>query len=145
MSSTDINWHMVGSGPLLETCKKQYLSSINFHGAVTNMETIWSNVDLLCITSIYEGLPLVLLEAMSRGIPVISFDVGSIKEVLTDREYIINPGDLYRMNSCIESHFLNIIEAREVMSQRARSKVIKKYSSQVVVSQLLTFYQECLL
>jgi glycosyltransferase involved in cell wall biosynthesis len=143
--SDNIKWNMVGVGPLLATCKKEFGSSINFHGAVYNMGTVWPDIDLLCITSLYEGLPLIVLEAMSRGIPVISFDVGSVKEVLTDVEYIISLGDLGQMISCIESHFDKTIEARKIMSERSRTKIITTYSSKVVVPQLLSFYQECLL
>ena len=40
--------------------------------------------DALCLTSIYEGLPLVILEAMSVGVPVLSTPVGGIPETIKD-------------------------------------------------------------
>ena len=39
-------------------------------------------MNILMITSHKEGLPFVLLEALSRGVPVVSTDVGGIKEVV---------------------------------------------------------------
>lgn len=144
LPSSGINWHMVGAGPLLAVCQEKYGNSIHFHGAITNMESVWPNVDMLCITSIFEGLPLVLLEAMSRGIPVVSFDVGNVKEVLPYKEYIIKPSDISGMSSRIHEHFLKSIESRMLMAENMRAAVISRFSSDVIIPKILVFYNECL-
>lgn len=46
----------------------------------------YSAADALLFTSIAENFPLVILEAMSCGLPIAAFDVGGVKEVLTHRE-----------------------------------------------------------
>lgn len=143
-NSEGINWHMVGSGPLLETCQEKYGETVRFHGSVTNMGSVWPDVDMLCITSLYEGLPLVLLEAMSRGIPVVSFDVGSVGDVLDDKEYIIDKFDILEMNTRIKMHFKKSAESRFAMSQRARSIITNNLSSAVILPRLLALYDECL-
>lgn len=143
-SSTDFEWHMVGTGPLLDFCVKTYSKTVHFHGAILDMDTLWQKVDLLLITSSYEGLPFVLLEAMSRGIPVVSFDVGSVKEVISELHYVIEPFDLAKMKQVIDCHFLKSIEERVAMAQRARNKAIDHYSKTIVISQLEAFYQGCL-
>lgn len=140
----DLNWHMVGTGPLLDTCQENHANIIHFHGQISDMDSIWPDVDLLCITSTYEGLPLVLLEAMSRGIPVVSFDIGSIKEIQTDVEYIIEPYDLLKMTQCISTHFLKSLEERTIMANNARSKIISTYSREGVVSKIEAYYNECI-
>lgn len=142
-SPKELNWHMVGTGPLLTNCQENYPNTIHFHGQVTNMNSIWPSVDLLCITSTYEGLPLVLLEAMSRGIPVISFNVGSIKEVQTHVEYVIDSYDLLQMKQCISSHFLKTLEERRNMANNARAKIISTFSKGVVVTTIEAYYDEC--
>lgn len=140
MPTPDIKWHMVGAGPLLAACKEQYGNSVQFHGLVTDMEKIWPDADMLCITSIYEGLPLVMLEAMSRGIPVVSFDVGSVRDVLVDMTYVIKPFDISLMKSRIASHFMQSIDVRESISRHLRDKVISDFSSAVIIPKILALY-----
>lgn len=56
---------------------------------------IFSESSIFILPSYAEGLPLVLLEAVSYGCCVITTNVGSICEIFTDRNgFIINPGDL---------------------------------------------------
>ncbi len=139
--SQNINWHMVGIGPLFNICQEKYHQNIHFHGEITDMETIWSQVDLLCITSTAEGLPLVLLEAMSRGIPVVAFDVGSIREVQTHGEYIIEPYNTAKMKQCVLSHFSKTIEEQEEMAHKARDQIISIFSKDVVVPKIEEYYK----
>jgi glycosyltransferase involved in cell wall biosynthesis len=144
LPSHGVVWHMVGSGPLLATCKQQYPENIYFHGAIIDIDKIWPQVDLLCITSRAEGLPLVLLEAMSRGIPVVAFDVGSIQVVAKDLAYVVTPDDLIAMQACIEQHFNKTIADREILSQQERAKVRLMFSSEAVIPMIESFYQQCM-
>lgn len=75
------NWHLTicGDGELrsyLETqIKKNYLTNrVTIVGAVKNMHDFYLNSDLLLMTSIAEGLPMVIAESLSFGVPVIAFD-----------------------------------------------------------------------
>jgi glycosyltransferase involved in cell wall biosynthesis len=136
--------HMAGDGPLLKTCQTSWQKRIHFHGNIKAMNAEWKNVDLLCITSAEEGLPLVLLEAMSRGIPVVSFDVGSIREVITDRDYVVQSMDQLAMRDCIATHFMTSLEEREMRSQRARTQIINTFSDTVVVPQIEALYRKSL-
>ncbi|MFI4963049.1 MAG: glycosyltransferase family 4 protein [Legionellales bacterium] len=142
--SNALTWHMVGTGPLIEACKSRYSNAVQFHGAVGAMDGIWPKVDLLCITSFYEGLPLVLLEAMSRGIPVISFDVGSVKEVLSEPDCIIACYDLEGMKKSIGAYFAKTLQERQAMANRAIQKIRSYFSREVVVPEIESFYQKCI-
>ncbi|GAM60045.1 glycosyltransferase sypH [Vibrio ishigakensis] len=46
------------------------------------MSSVYPRLDLLLITSRYEGLPMTALEAMARGVPVASLDVGDISKLV---------------------------------------------------------------
>ncbi|KTD04753.1 glycosyltransferase family 4 protein [Fluoribacter gormanii] len=141
-TSSDFEWHMVGAGPLLEQCRNKYQAHVQFHGNVLDMEGIWPKVDLLCITSSYEGLPFVLLEAMSRGIPVVSFNVGAVKKVLSNTGFIIECFNLKQMQERISSYFLKTMEERQIMAKKARGRIIKNFSTSIVVSKIEAFYKE---
>lgn len=81
---------MVGDGPLaVET--DTLIAQMNVHNLTrlpfySPFNELLSTIDLLVVTSEYEGLPLTVLEALSMGVPVISTKVGAIPEV-------IRPGD----------------------------------------------------
>ena len=58
---------------------------IVFAGAVSpqKVQEIMRESDVLVMNSTFEGIPMIILEAISLGVPVITTDVGGIKEVLT--------------------------------------------------------------
>ncbi len=58
---------------------------IRFRGAVTpdQVQEEMGRADILVMNSTFEGIPMIMLEALSRSLPVITTDVGGIREVLT--------------------------------------------------------------
>ena len=67
-------------------CQNAALVSKNIYilGEKQNVGDYMYCADVLCMTSIYEGLHLVVLEAMSASKPVLSTPVGGIPDVITD-------------------------------------------------------------
>ena len=63
-------------GELPENC--------HFLGNIPNAGAYCSKADLLMLPSNYEGLPMVILEAMSFGRPVVASDVGGIREIVVN-------------------------------------------------------------
>lgn len=60
-------------------------SSLRYNGIVPNArDNFIPKIDVLILASKSEGLPMVLIEAMSYGIPVLATDVGGICEILID-------------------------------------------------------------
>src|SRR3546814_16041794 len=75
----------VGTGPdetvLKELAQLLGVNNINFHGHIDNVYELWSRSHALVLPSRTEGLPLVIVEAMMAGRPVITTDVGGNKEI----------------------------------------------------------------
>jgi len=82
--------HIIGDGDMSETLHKQAeslngrSSGILFHGAVSFPYDEFSNYDLLCIPSRSDNYPVVIVEAMLGGLPVVGADVGGIPEIIDD-------------------------------------------------------------
>jgi glycosyltransferase involved in cell wall biosynthesis len=57
---------------------------VEFTGRV-DVKQIYPRIDVLVLTSISEGLPLVILEAAAAGVPVVATDVGACRELLDGR------------------------------------------------------------
>lgn len=81
---------IIGNG-LTELTDQIYKASnvsegrIIFLGYKENVADYMHYADALILTSRYEGLPLVVLEALSMGLPVLSTPVGGVPDVITDR------------------------------------------------------------
>lgn len=64
----------------------------HFVGNIPNAGAYCSKADLFMLPSNYEGLPIVIIEAMSFGLPIIASDVGGIKEIVRNGEngYVVD-------------------------------------------------------
>jgi glycosyltransferase involved in cell wall biosynthesis len=60
---------------------------VRFRGTRPGILEHCPSTDILMVTSREETGPLVVLEAMSRGMPIVTTDVGSVREMLPDRRY----------------------------------------------------------
>ncbi len=70
-----------GRGPLLEKARRSG-APVEWLGHVEDMPGFYASLDLLLLTSKNEGLPLVLVEAMAAGVPVVAPPVGGAADLL---------------------------------------------------------------
>ena len=70
---------------------------IDYAGHVANVEDYLANAHVFLLSSHYEAQPLSILEAMAAGLPVISTDVGGVKDIVTDNGTLVPPGDIAAM------------------------------------------------
>ncbi|MEL6747259.1 MAG: glycosyltransferase family 4 protein [Pseudomonadota bacterium] len=74
--------HLFGAGPMLEEMRARYGQTVTFHGFVEDVSAVLASADLLLIPSRAEGLPMVALEALSHGVPIIATPVGDLPAVV---------------------------------------------------------------
>ncbi|MGY2083197.1 glycosyltransferase family 4 protein [Blastococcus sp. SYSU DS0539] len=75
---------------------------------------------LLALPSHAEGLPMVVIEAMSRGIPAVTTPVGAMEELVTDgvNGFLVQPGDVDALTERLR-RLLGSAELRDTMAQAA--------------------------
>ncbi|MEY3398654.1 MAG: hypothetical protein RL220_1248 [Bacteroidota bacterium] len=103
-----------------------------YHGAVTDTADLRSILDgahVLILPSWSEGMPNVILEAMSRGMAVIATDVGAVGEMVSESNgWIIEPGSVESlaraMKQSIDADPAVIDEKRRNSLQRVRNQFV---------------------
>ena len=72
---------------------------VTLAGSANAMEKVYPAMDLFCLPSRHEGLPLALLEAQACGVPVVAHDVGGVREGVCPATGRLVPFDDSRDNS----------------------------------------------
>src|SRR3990172_7096950 len=78
---------LAGDGPLRkqlenQACEQNISEDVTFTGFTDNISDFFNDIDIFVISSVQEGIPLVLLEAMAAQKPIIATEVGGIPEVI---------------------------------------------------------------
>lgn len=94
----DARFTVVGDGdlraPLTALAARLGLAEhVRFVGACCRGEAAVAAFDVLCVPSLTEGAPLVVLEALTAGVPVVASTVGAIPEQVEDAGVLVPPGD----------------------------------------------------
>jgi glycosyltransferase involved in cell wall biosynthesis len=99
-------------------------------------------LDFLVLPSLWEGLPLCLLEAMSLALPIIATRVGGVGDALADGRTarLIPPGDAQALAEAVIG-FLDAPEAAREMGRAARREFDERHDGAVMVRRYLALYQ----
>lgn len=102
-------------------------------------------INIFVVSSLTEGLPITVLEAMQSGVPIISTSVGGIPNVLDNGKagILIPPSDIGRLVEAIYKLYQNK-NLREELAERAKQIVMNKYTSVRMTSQYFDIYKEVL-
>ena len=101
----------------------------------------YSRSALLAMSSHYEGFPMVMIEAMACGLPVVTFDYKcGPRDIIDDgmNGLLVKEGDIEGLASALIKIMENDI-LRQQMSHQAR-KVTEQYSEEVVMQQWLSLF-----
>jgi glycosyltransferase involved in cell wall biosynthesis len=149
LSDSTLKFVFVGQGPLLRDLmlKVRALgieSQVEFVGFKKHPLDLMLKSQFGVLPSHSEGLPNVLLEAQSIGLPMIATRVGGIPEIIQDKVngLLVNPRSPVDLAAAISWMSQNPIE-RQKMSQEAQSS-IQKYDPQFITKQYIDLYLSCL-
>ena len=85
---------------------------------------------------------MAVLEAMAVGLPVVSYRVGQVPELITDAVdgFAVDRGDVETAAACLAGLRRNPIAAREI-GMRARAKIVAEYTEQALIPRLDAVYR----
>jgi glycosyltransferase involved in cell wall biosynthesis len=133
----DLEFMVVGDGPLRNEVKdflirNKLTSKVHYIGYVENdkLVEIFNTLKLLVLPSYSEGVPNVLLEAMSCGVPVLATPVGGIPSIITDKRngFLLRNNTKEEIAKTIEAIVLHYNYLLPEMSKECRKVVLEYFS-----------------
>jgi glycosyltransferase involved in cell wall biosynthesis len=101
--------------------------SVTFEGHVESVLDAYHAGDVVLLTSISEGFPYTLIEAMAAGKATVATDVGGVREATGGAGIIVPPRDPQRMaDACLI--FLNDVGLRNLVGRAARERILSRFT-----------------
>jgi len=142
----DVHFRIIGEGPQEEELRKKAAAlglgdTVKFLGARNDVPEQLLSFDVFVLSSLWEGLPYVLMEAMAAGLPVVATDVDGVKEMITDgQEGRIVPS---RDPQALAAAMLELRRdpaLRHAMAKNGMATVKQKFSLDAMIEKTLTVY-----
>lgn len=137
---------IAGAGP--DEAKLRALSgelgvNVRFLGHREDVADLMRAADAFVLSSVVEGMPTVLLEALSSGLPCVATEVGGVGEIVRlERDgYLVPPGDPGALGAAMARLAAQPAEVRRDMGRGARERVIGEFDREVVVGQWEQLYR----
>lgn len=123
----------------------RYGPCIEMTSWITDIATFNAGMDIICLTSDNEGTPVSLIEAQACNLPVISTDVGGVRDIVQDGEtgFVVPRKDVAAFAEKLELLILNK-EIREKMSQNGWNFVREQFHYTTLVANMESYYRELL-
>ena len=141
---------IIGDGPGVMEVESliEYLNlkeSVSMCGRIENMVSVYHSINCLVISSLTEGLPYVLLEAMFFGVPVVATRVGDIPDIIKDSEsgVLVDPAssdELFRGMKQILAH----PQKADSYASKASEIVRERFSYKRMLEETEEVYQQIL-
>jgi len=146
----DARFLVVGDGPLREELLAQAQtlglgSSVIFCGIRQDIPAVMAAIDLLVISSKWEGLPVTLLEGMAARRPIVSTAVGGVPNVVADGQAALlvpSEDSLALANACLK--ILQDPALAQSLAQAGYERVKNQFSLDAMIGKTLKLYEELL-
>ncbi|MFI5251990.1 MAG: glycosyltransferase family 4 protein [Bacteroidota bacterium] len=145
----NVKFVIVGEGELknrLETIvSSDNLTNVIFTGFQRDVYRFYTLFDIFLLPSLFEGLPIALLEAMAAQLPVVATRVGGTPEVVIEGKtgFLVdpaNPGQIVEKLNIL----INDPNKRKMMGFEGRERIIAAFSAQSMVEKTEKIYRELL-
>jgi L-malate glycosyltransferase len=137
---------VVGDGPMrpqLEAEAKRWNidGTTQFLGERKDVYDLMNAFDIYALSSLHEGIPMALLEAMALGLPIVASRVGGVPEVLTEAEgKLISADDMAGFTDALRELIVSP-EARSRMGSTGSERVRRAHESKNTSARVRELYR----
>jgi len=143
----EVHLVLVGDGPMRAELERQIASlnlggRLHLAGTAPDTSEVYPALDVACLTSRMEGIPLTLLEAMASGRPVVATNVGGIPELVEMGEtgWLVAQGDMRALSERI-LWLLDHPEEAVAMGRAGRRRVEESFDTRTQVSRVAALFR----
>lgn len=141
-----LTFNFAGKGPLYQEYTAKYkLPNVNFLGFVSDEDLVQQYKDnhLFALPTLFEGMPTVVLEAMSHRLPIIVTDVGAtVEQVDQTNGFLIPKNDPEALVQAILRFYRANREEKEAMSEASFERLKSRFTWEAVAQQHLELFRE---
>ncbi len=118
---------------------------VRFAGFQADVASWLGCLDVFCLPSLTEGLPLTLLEAGAASLPLVATDVGGNREIVQEgvNGFLVASGDTAGLTNAL-NRLRNDPSLRIRMGQQAQEIVARQYAADAMLDRYEALYQELL-
>lgn len=139
----NIMFKIAGGGASLDNPKVKALfdqyqldsNKVQLLDQISDMPSFYRSIDAFLMTSITEGFPNVLVEAMASGLPCISTDVGDAKYIVQDLGAIVPPRHAQALADAILAYMAKTDADKIALKQATRQRIEQNFSIEKVSEQ----------
>ncbi|MBU2541437.1 MAG: glycosyltransferase family 4 protein [Candidatus Omnitrophica bacterium] len=146
---TDYKFIIAGDGELRESLKSNSRKLgverfIEFIGWQNNLVDLYSNLDIVVLTSLNEGTPVSLIEAMASARPVVATKVGGVKDLVNEeRGFLVESNDVDAF-ACALRKLIDEQGLRIRLGQSGREFVKERFNKTRLINDIVGLYEELL-
>ncbi|WP_180066597.1 glycosyltransferase [Acinetobacter sp. YH12129] len=150
LKDQDIIFKIAGSGASLENPEVKALfdqyqldsQKVQLLDQISDMPAFYQSIDAFLMTSITEGFPNVLVEAMASGLPCISTDVGDAQYIVQELGEIVPPRNSAVLVQAILNYVQQSNDERLQLKQAVRERVEAHFSIEKVSQQYMQVWEQ---
>ena len=118
---------------------------VYFTGWVEDLPGMYADMDVITLTSLNEGTPLSLIEAMASGKAIIATDVGGVRDIIQDGEngLLVKSSDSESFSAKLIS-LLEDKDKRAALGSHGRKFAKKTFQKERLIRDVEHLYEECL-
>ena len=118
---------------------------VEYWGFRLDMVEVYHQSHIVCLPSLREGLPTVLIEAAAAGRPIVASDVPGCREVVDHGEngLLVPPGDAAALADAL-ALLADNPALRRKMGAAGRMKAVNQFANEKIIAATLTVYSELL-
>jgi glycosyltransferase involved in cell wall biosynthesis len=140
---------IAGEGPegdQLRHQARELAIDARFLGAREDLPALMNAADGFVLSSVVEGLPMVLIEAAASGLPAVAADAGGVRECVADGEtgFVVPSADAGALAAAMSRLAAAPAETRARLSHAARARAVERFDLETVVAEWERTYGEML-